>query len=152
MKNANKILEAISAATQSGFGDTAAWYDFKETNDLCNEGVKLGWALRPSHTQIEWTEAGIAAHRAEKARQFFAAAVALVSFELSKDLIEYKVGYKTDNAYGLDGAGIWLVLYEKKEFWFSFEDDGLCEVTNAADYQAFAAELTQYLAKKRAQI
>lgn len=38
-----------------------AWWLGKEINDIINEGVNMGWLLRPSTTQVEWTEKGMEA-------------------------------------------------------------------------------------------
>lgn len=34
------------------------WYDDELIVAIIEEAIKLGWVLRTSHTQIEWTEKG----------------------------------------------------------------------------------------------
>lgn len=83
-EEAQKILiEQLIKELQSGEREFVVWYDRKlpmeylvhfammntdkawwldeETNEIINEGVNMGWLLRPSTTQVEWTEAGVAA-------------------------------------------------------------------------------------------
>lgn len=66
MENSNKemtaeIYTAISDATTNRWGH--AWFCDNETSRLVDEAAAAGWVRRPSETQCEWTEEGIAEAR-----------------------------------------------------------------------------------------
>lgn len=57
----NKAIKAVMAdATSSAFPGTL-WYSDIAKNNLVEYAVDMGWAIRPSVTQVEWTETGIEA-------------------------------------------------------------------------------------------
>ena len=54
-----ETIVIIAMNKTKGWG--SCWWMDELTNAVIDEAVKLGWLLRPSTTQVEWTEKGVEA-------------------------------------------------------------------------------------------
>lgn len=57
-----EVVEAMSKTSESG----SVWWTVPEIDNVLRYGAKQGWLIRMSTTQVQWSDAGIAALKAEK--------------------------------------------------------------------------------------
>lgn len=63
------MIQALTTATRANISPVVCWWNEKETSDLVNEAVKIGWVNRYSVTQVEWTEKGVEEYKKAKAKE-----------------------------------------------------------------------------------